>query len=214
MRWACFLVLGMAAPLGAGGPAPAAQMQVKEGPAYVAPQAPVHVVTAEEAEVYAAFLAQAWAPGKADGPRARQTLLIENDALDSWQPNRRAWEAHLLRRVGGQGRAAADLHEAFLRRPQQVVRFYGFPETPLPVRLLRSDLLRAAFARGGWDGFYEAYPGVQGVLSFSVARFNADRGEALFSARVQCGPRCGYRDLVLMRRVNGAWTLIMKDALP
>ncbi len=187
---------------------------MQEGPAYVAPKAPIHVVTEAEAQVYAAFLGQAWAKGKGDGPLARQTLLIENDAVDSWQPNRRAWEKHLLNRVSGQGRAAEDLHAAFLRRPQQVIRFYSFPAVELPVRLLRSDLLRKAFDRGGWDAFYDQYPNVQGVLSLSALSFNADASEALFAARLQCGKKCGYRDLVFMRKVNGEWTLIMKDALP
>lgn len=198
----------------AAAPSVAVEGQVKEGPAYVAPKAPIHVVTAQEAEVYAAFLNQAWAKGKNDGPLARQTLLVENDAVDSWQPNRRAWESYLLKRVGGQGRAAADLHEAFLKRPQQVIRFYGFPAVELPVRLLRSDVLRAAFDKGGWDGFYETYANTQGVLSLSAVSFNATGSEALFAARLQCGKKCGYRDIVFMRKVNNAWTLIMKDALP
>lgn len=194
--------------------APAAQMQVKEGPAYVAPKAPIHVVSAAEADVYAAFINQAWGKGKADGPLARQTLLLENDAVDSWQPRRRAWEQYLLKRVGGQGRAASDLHDAFLKRPQQVIRFYGLPAVDLAVRLIRSDVLRAAFDKGGWDGFYESYPATQGVLSLSAVAFNATGSEALFAARLQCGKRCGYRDIVFMRKVNNVWTLIMKDALP
>jgi hypothetical protein len=206
MKLACISLM-LAGLAGAAGGA-------QEGPAYVAPKAPVHVVTEAEAEVYAAFLNQAWAKGKDDGPLARQTVLVEDDAVDSWQPNRRAWEKHLLNRVSGQGRAAADLHAAFLKRPQQVIRFYGFPAVELPVRLLRSDVLRAAFDKGGWDGFYEAYPSTQGVLSFSALSFSTTGSEALFAARLQCGQRCGYRDLVLMRKVNGAWTLIMKDALP
>jgi hypothetical protein len=84
----------------------------------------------------------------------------------------------------------------------------------LPVRLLRSDVLRSAFDKGGWDGFYEAYANTQGVLSLSAVSFNATGSEALFAARLQCGKKCGYRDLVFMRKVNNAWTLIMKDALP
>lgn len=196
-------------------PEPAAQVAVKEGPAYVAPTAPIHVVTAQEAEVYAAFLAQAWGQGKNDGPLARQTLLLENDALDSWQPGRRAWEKYLLKRVSGQGRAAEDLHLAFLKRPQEVIRFYGFPAVPMPVRLIRSDVLKSAFGKkSSWDGFYDSYPNTQGVLSLSRACFNADNSEALFSARLRCGKSCGYRDIVFMRKVNGEWTLIMKDALP
>jgi hypothetical protein len=189
-------------------------VQVKEGPAYVAPKAPIHVVSDLEGLVYAAFLEQAFGPGKNDGPLARQTLLVENDSVDSWQPNRRAWERYLLKRVSGQGRAAEEVHAAFLARPQQVIRFYGFPAVSVSVRLLRSDILKAAFENRGWDAFYDRYPGVQGVLSLSAVAFNVAGTEALFAARLQCGKRCGYRDLVLMRKVNNAWTMIMKDALP
>lgn len=211
------LLLCVGTALGASAQAaltPTAEGLPQEGSAYVAPQLAIHVVSDAEAQVYAAFLSQAWDKGKADGPLARQTLLLENDAVDRWQPGRRAWEAYLLKRVNGQGRAAADLHDAFLKRPQQVIRFYSFPALDLPVRLVRSDLLRKAFKHGSWDDFYDAYPNTQGILSLSALAFNAAGTEALFAARLQCGRRCGYRDIVLMRKVNGAWTLIMKDALP
>jgi hypothetical protein len=186
----------------------------KEGSAYIAPKVAIHVVTDEEAEVYAAFVSQAFGANKQDGPLARQTVLLENDALDRWQPGRRAWEKYLLKRVRGTGRASEEAHAAFLGRPQQVIRFYSFPAINIPVRLLRSDVLKQALDEGGWDAFYDRYPNTQGVLSFSGIAFSPDKTEATLAARLQCGKRCGYRDLVLMRRVNGAWLLIMKDALP
>ncbi len=185
-----------------------------EGPAYVAPQAPIHVVTDAELEVYAAFVSQAWPKTADNGPLARQTVLLENDFLDVWQPMRRAWETYLLKKVRGQGRADEAAHEAFLKRPQQVIRFYSFPALETPVRLLRSDVLRKSMEKKGWNGFYDAYPKTQGVLSLSGIGFGASGQEAVFSARLQCGKRCGYRDVVFMRKVNGVWTLIMKDALP
>jgi len=186
----------------------------QEGPAFVSPTAAIHLVTPDESKVYAAFLEQAFNKGKADGPLAREAVLLENDSVDTWQPRRRAWEQYLLRRVGGQGRAADDVHAAFLKRPQQVIRFYSFPGTALPVRLVRSDILKASLDKGGWDAFYAAYPKTQGVLTFTSVAFGAGGNEALFVARLQCGKRCGYRDLIFLRKVNEAWTLIMKDALP
>lgn len=192
----------------------ASPLLAEEGPAYVSPTAAIHLVGADEAAVYAAFLEQAFAQGKADGPLAREAVLLENDGLDVWHPRRRAWEQYLLKRTGGQGRAADDVLAAFLARPQQVIRFYSFPSTTLPVRLVRSDVLKELLAKSGWGSFYEAYPKTQGVLSFSAVAFGAGGSEALFSARLQCGKHCGYRDLVFLRKVNGLWTLIMKDALP
>lgn len=187
---------------------------VGEAPAYVAPTAAIHVVTDAEAEVYAAFLAQAWNKVADSGPLARQTLLLENDYFDVWHPMRRAWEKYLLNKVRGQGRAAEDAHSAFLSRPQQIIRFYQFPTLDTPVRLLRSDVLQKAMSLRGWDGFYEAYPKTQGILSLTGIGFGAGGQEAVFAARLQCGKKCGYRDVVFMRKVNGVWTLIMKDALP
>lgn len=172
------------------------------------------MVSAAEAGVYAAFLTQVYAPGHDDGPLARASLLLENDALDAWMPKRRAWERYLLAGAGGQGRAADEARQAFLTRPQQVLRFYAFPPVPVPVQLLRSDVLEARLSRGGWPGFYAAYPRTQGVLTFSALAINSSATEALFSASLRCGTRCGYHDLVLMRKVNGEWTLIAKTALP
>ena len=80
---------------------PTAAAMNNEGPAYLAPLAPIHVVAAAEAEVYAAFLTQAWTKVGDSGPLARQTLLLENDFLDAWHPKRHAWEQYLLKRVGG-----------------------------------------------------------------------------------------------------------------
>ena len=227
--WALALLLGAALPPSAGplnppGPAvaaggaesitPAAQIYVKEGPAYVAPGYPVHVVTPAEGQAYSAYLEQAFAPISDDGPLARETLLVQNDAADLWQPNRRAWEAYMLKGNSGQGRASADLLNAFIKRPQQVVRFYGLPAVSVPVRLLRSDLLQETFAHGGWKAFFDQYPKTQGVLSFSSVVFNAAGTEALFVSRLDCGLKCGYRELVFLRKVNKVWTMIMQDSLP
>jgi hypothetical protein len=209
-RFFIFLVLGWSSCLTAA-VTPTAGIQ--EAPAYVAPNAPIHVVGPEEADVYAAFLAQAWAKVADHAPLSREAMVLENDSLDQWQPARRAWEQYLLKRVSGQGRAAEDAHQAFLSRPVQVIRFYRFPATELPVHLVRSDILNKALA-GGWDAYYDAFPKTQGILSLSAIGFGAQNQEAVFSVYLRCGLRCGYRDLILMRRVNGKWTLIMKDSLP
>jgi hypothetical protein len=205
------LALAAAAAAAAAAVTPSAAVQ--EAPAVLAPRAAVHLVAPPEGEVYAAYLDQAFAPISDDGPVTRETLLVENDALDAWTPNRRAWEAWILQHNSGQGRADPGLLDAFIRRPQQAIRFYQFPAAQTPVRLVRSDVLAPLLAKG-WNGFYDAYPKVQGVLSFSAVAFKADGSEALFAAQQRCGKHCGYRDLILMRKVNGAWTMVMQDPLP
>src|SRR4026207_1094712 len=94
------VIVGVLSLAGQAAPAPTPRPTPKEGPAYMAPQAPIHVVTPAELGVYGAFLQQVWAKISDDGPLARQTVLLENDALDSYQPNRRAWESYLLKRLG------------------------------------------------------------------------------------------------------------------
>jgi hypothetical protein len=205
VKWVAFILFSFASAAWAG---------TQEAPAYQAPQAPVHVAGDDELKVYAAFITQAWAKGDGSGPLAREALLIENDALDQWQPNRRAWEHYKLKKVGGQGRAADEARLAFIGRRQQIIRFYSFPPMEQPVRLVRSDVLRPELKEKGWGWFYGAYPRTQGILSLTAVAFNADGTEALFSARLQCGAHCGYRDLVFMRVVNGEWTMVMKDPVP
>lgn len=209
---ALLLLLPAVAPLELAAGTPTAAVQ--EAPALAEPGWPIHVATAAEGAVYAAFLDQTFAPVSDEAPATRETLLVENDSLDAWTPNRRAWEKYLLDHNSGQGRADQALLDAFLARPQQVIRFYQFPPSQNPVKLLRSDVVEWLLAHGGWDAFYKAYPRTGGVLAFSGVAFKADASEALFTASQRCGAHCGYRDLVLMRMVNGAWTLVMQDSLP
>jgi hypothetical protein len=178
-----------------------------------AEEARFHDVSAAEAEVYAAFLDQEFKAPKNDGPLARSSLILENEAQDYYQRNRRSWEAYLTKRVSGPGRASEECQSAFLSRPTQTLRFFSFPATHHQVRLLRSDLLRQALAKG-WDAFYDAYPQAQGILSLGAIGFGSQGQEALFTARSQCGAHCGYRDLVYMRLVQGRWLIILKDSLP
>ena len=148
-----------------------------------------------------------------DGPQARSTLLVENEALDAWQRNRRAWESYLVGRITGPGRASDACMRAFLQRPQQTLRFFKFPPTRQALKLVRSDVLDQAL-KPGWDNFYAQYPGSNGVLSFGVIAWGPAKDEALFTARSRCGSHCGYRDIVYMHRINGNWELVLKESLP
>lgn len=172
-----------------------------------------HDASPAECEAYAAYLDKNFKPSKNDGPLARKAILIENEALDAAFPNRRAWERYLLQRASGPGRAGDACMAAFLARPEQALRFFTFPATRHPLRLVRSDELSKALAQG-WDRFYEAYPGANGFLSFGVMALAPAGDEALFTVRNQCGRRCGYRDLVYMRKVEGDWHVVLKESLP
>ena len=166
-----------------------------------------------ETEVYAAFLEKNFKAPKNDGPQARNAILVENESVDAWLKNRRAWESYLVQRITGPGRASNDCMRAFLLRPQQVLRFYSFPATKHTLKFVRSDELLKTLAHG-WDAFYEAYPGSNGFLSFGVIGWSPDHSEALFTVHSQCGRKCGYRDIVYMQRINGNWEIVIKEPLP
>jgi hypothetical protein len=181
------------------------------------PQAPAaagfHDAGDAECDVYAAYLDKNFKPSPNDGPLARSTLIVENEALDAWQSNRRAWESFLLGRISGPGRASDACIRAFLQRPQQILRFFKFPPTRHALKLVRSDQLNAALSPD-WQHFYAAYPGSNGILSFGVIAWGPDRNEALFTVRSRCGAHCGYRDIAYMQRISGSWELILKESLP
>jgi hypothetical protein len=177
------------------------------------PNLALHDVGPAEAAVYAAFLDQNYKPAKQDGPLARGVIILENESQDLWQKNRRAWETFLAKRVTGPGRASEECLSAFLQRPQQTLRYFNFPPTKHTLRLVRSDELRHRLDKG-WNGFYEAYAGAQGVISFGAIGFGSAGNEALFTVRSQCGNKCGYRDLVYMQRINSQWLLVLKEPLP
>lgn len=169
--------------------------------------------TPAEMEVYAAFLEQIYRPNKNDGPAARQSVILENEAVDAFQPNRRAWEGYLLRMITGPGRASDEALNDFLTRAERKIRFFSFPPLKFPLRLIRSDELNRAVSKG-WEHFYSTYPGSSGFISLSAVGWGLEGGEAVFAVRKQCGKKCGYRDLVMMQKVNGEWLLIIRQPLP
>src|SRR5688572_23697718 len=102
----------------------------------------------EDLKVYAAFLDQSFKPKKNDGPGATSALIIENEAMDAWQKNRRAWESFLLKKITGPGRASDEALHAFLLRVPRRIRFFSFPAIRVPLRLVRSDQLNRTVAKG------------------------------------------------------------------
>ncbi len=175
--------------------------------------AQIYEVGPDEAAVYAAYFKATYKRPRTGGPLARLQLIVENEHLDQWQPNRRAWERYLLKRLTGPGAAARETAEAFVHRPVRVMRIFSLPEGPLPVRLVRSDEINRHL-RLGWDEFYRAYPGSQGFISLSAVVFDLAHEEAVFAARSACGKKCGYRSLLVMKKINGEWELVIKESLP
>jgi hypothetical protein len=172
-----------------------------------------HDATAAEADVYAAYLGKNYKASKNDGPLARTSLILENESVDVWYKNRRAWEAYLVNSISGPGRASTACIQAFLHRPQQTLRFFQFPATQHTVKLVRSDELQKLLLKG-WDHFYESYPGSNGYLSFGVIGWSPAHDEALFTVATRCGSNCGYRDLVYMQTINDQWEIVIKESLP
>jgi hypothetical protein len=177
------------------------------GLAAAAPAAPAPLdLGPEETALIAAFLDKNYS-------KPRQ-LLIENEAVDAWFKNRRAWEAYLLGRITGPGRASDACLRAFLSRPERQLRIFKFPATKHSLRFVRSDELNKMQSKGGWEAFYAAYPGVNGFLSFGAPAFGPDKDEALFTVKSSCGKKCGYRDIVYMQKLNGNWEIVIKESLP
>ena len=170
--------------------------------------------------VYAGYLEETYGMSAAKAAEAagqkgaRKFLVMENDALDGWQANRRAWENYLLRQVEGQARPSENAIRRFVYRHPSQLRFYRFPRLSNRLRLVRSDYLTDIFAKGGWDNFWERYPGSSGLISFTSIGWSDDQREAVFSVRMACGELCGYRDLVVMRWIGRKWRVIYKVSLP
>lgn len=170
--------------------------------------------------VYAGYLEESFGMTQSEAAEAftlsgaRKFLVVENDVLDAWQNNRRAWENYLLRQVQGPARASENAIRRFVYRRPSVLRFYKFPQMSNRLRLVRSDFLFKVFKQGGWENFWKRYPGSSGLLSFTGIGWSDDQREAIFAVRMSCGERCGYRDLVVMRWLARKWRIMYKVSLP
>jgi len=63
---------------------------------------------------------------------------------------------------------------------------------------------------GGWDAFYERYPGTAGTLEASLPVLTEDRSQALIYVAQSCGGTCGTGFVHLLRRTSDGWQQVRR----
>ncbi|MBI4751385.1 MAG: hypothetical protein HY774_23140 [Acidobacteria bacterium] len=77
----------------------------------------------------------------------------------------------------------------------------------VPVHLISDEEFRQLVpSAADWSGFYKAYPGSPGLLTFSRVGFNRDLTQAVVYLSQVAGPLGGEGVFVLLQKENGVWT--------
>lgn len=77
----------------------------------------------------------------------------------------------------------------------------------VPVKLISDEEFRQLVpSAADWSGFYAAYPGAPGLLTFSRVGFNRDLTQAVVYLSQVAGPLGGEGVFVLLQKENGVWT--------
>jgi hypothetical protein len=79
----------------------------------------------------------------------------------------------------------------------------------VPYSLLSQDQRNQIFGQNqsGWEVFYANYPNSPGITTLSRAGFNAAFDQALVYVGTQSNWLAGAGYYILMKKVNGAWTI-------
>jgi len=64
--------------------------------------------------------------------------------------------------------------------------------------------------KNGWADFRKRFPNVNGLIIFSSVGLNPTHTQGLVSVEKQCGGLCGEGKFVLLKKVNGRWTIVRK----
>ena len=88
-------------------------------------------------------------------------------------------------------------------RPPFERRFTGIGDYELP----SPEELQSVFAKGGWSGFYERFPGAAGFFAFSRVGVSRDREEAILYLVHVRGATWGHEDEMLFRKQSNRWIL-------
>jgi hypothetical protein len=87
----------------------------------------------------------------------------------------------------------------------------SIPDVGLPaVHHTASSSVDAIFRTGGWNDFYERYPGTAGTLEASVPVLTEDRSQALIYVAQSCGGTCGIGFVHLLRRTPEGWQQVRR----
>lgn len=77
----------------------------------------------------------------------------------------------------------------------------------VPVKLISDEEFQQLVpSAADWSGFYEAFPGSPGLLTFSRVGFNRDLTQAVVYLSQVAGPLGGEGVFVLLQKENGVWT--------
>ncbi|MDQ3745433.1 MAG: hypothetical protein M3444_13715, partial [Acidobacteriota bacterium] len=60
---------------------------------------------------------------------------------------------------------------------------------------------------GGWNLFYQKYPGSSGIISFSRVGFSREHDQAFVNASRWCGGLCGDGWDVILRKTERGWII-------
>ncbi len=75
----------------------------------------------------------------------------------------------------------------------------------VPYQIIAPDHFKAAFERGGWDGFYKEYPDSGGLIELSAVGFNPERTVAVVYMGHSCGMLCGGGGFHVLQKKDGRW---------
>jgi len=166
--------------------------------------------TANEYDVVSAYVAGVFTSGEGK----QQIVILNMTSSDSDDPylldvNGRPFnwkktaeslrqKAPSLQQTTIDGFRRANARQALLSR---AFRF------PVECEIINSAQIESAFKSNGgdWLGYYNQYPGSQGIATLSRVGFNADATQALFYVSNRCGGLCGGGRYVLMEKRAGRW---------
>ena len=66
---------------------------------------------------------------------------------------------------------------------------------------------------GGWEAFYQRYPGSLGLVSFSKVGFNSTHDQAFVYVAQTCQSTCGEGEYVLLNKDSGRWIVTVVEGI-
>jgi hypothetical protein len=168
-------------------------------------QTPSHSVNAVDLEVYRAVLDSMFAPRTGSGSR-RIAVLDSTETFPA--ENSAAVIATLLRTPEVDSVAARNL-AARSQDAHSLKALGGFRlRSPLVLvdRLAIADLPRQDPDKY-WAGFYERFPGTNGLTALSAVGYSASGDAAVLMVDVGCGSLCGNGYVVVVKLERGVWRI-------
>jgi hypothetical protein len=157
-------------------------------------------------DVYSALIRSEMDAGKwiATGRTVKQIVIQEvTGEFPNWEKGSRCVPDG--KQIDAEFRSALENYEKENDSPKQLARAL---DLDIPYAFANRKEYVGYFRRGvsaGWSAFYAKYPGSQGFLVFSVARFSSDRTKAIVYMGNSCGGLCGTGRYHFLAKVDGKW---------